>query len=169
MTITHCNKNTEGGLSIVNRTVESLGERLEERRGRNWKGLDVDVGAAHLEQVVAVTDELRALLVPGKGVAATLPPPSLHNTDAISPSDHSDEGTAPAGGCLGYGGRNRARGRVGRVDGAHARHEPPQRRDDCQADVGLVRAGDHGGRITPDLPLLVERVLAAHAHPRLVR
>ena len=72
-------------MSIVNRTVESLGERLEERRGRNWKGLDA--GAAHLEQVVAVTDELRALLVPGKGVAATLPPPSLHNTDAISPSE----------------------------------------------------------------------------------
>ena len=33
---------------------------------------------AHLEQVVAVADELGALLVPGKGVAATLPPPSLH-------------------------------------------------------------------------------------------
>ena len=43
------------------------------------------MGAAHLEQVVAAADELRALLVPGKGVAATLPPPSL-NPDTISPS-----------------------------------------------------------------------------------
>ena len=120
------------------------------------------MGAAHLEQVVAAADELGALLVPGKGVAATLPPPSLH-PDTISPSDQFDGGAALVGR------RKRGGERAGRVDGAHARHEPSQRRDDCQADVGLVRPGDHGGRVAPNLPLLVERVLAAHAHPRLVR